>query len=245
MSSTNKTTNYELSQFLGSDKPAWLTDYNQDMAKIDAGVHTAQSTATGANGKADANATNIGELTYLSTTAKNNLVAAINEVDGNADAAGNTAGAAATTANAAQATANSAIAGLQRFNLTNKISLTTSTDRGSINSTITNAQFAGDSTNSIFKVYGRVYISGLNGISGTVNVKIGDTPLRPTASYTINTAAIVYRIHSGGTSDVVPRNITVNTDGTITYSETISGNIESLSIMLPPCLYFNTDFGDE
>ena len=35
MSSTNKTTNYELSQFIGSDKPAWLVDYNGDMSKID------------------------------------------------------------------------------------------------------------------------------------------------------------------------------------------------------------------
>ena len=35
MSSTNKTVNYELSQFIGSDKPAWLVDYNGDMSKID------------------------------------------------------------------------------------------------------------------------------------------------------------------------------------------------------------------
>ena len=35
MSHTNQTTNYELSQFVGSDKPAWLVDYNGDMLKID------------------------------------------------------------------------------------------------------------------------------------------------------------------------------------------------------------------
>ena len=80
MSSTNKTTNYELSQFIGADKPAWLTDYNTDMSKIDAGIHSAQTAATGADGKADANTNNIGDLTYLSTTAKNTLVAAINEI---------------------------------------------------------------------------------------------------------------------------------------------------------------------
>ena len=38
MASTNKTTNYELSQFIATDKPAWLGDYNQDMSKIDAGM---------------------------------------------------------------------------------------------------------------------------------------------------------------------------------------------------------------
>lgn len=35
MASTNKTTHYELSQYLGSDKPTYLGDYNGDMAKID------------------------------------------------------------------------------------------------------------------------------------------------------------------------------------------------------------------
>lgn len=35
MSSTNKTTKLGLSQFLGTDKPAWLEDYNSDMQKID------------------------------------------------------------------------------------------------------------------------------------------------------------------------------------------------------------------
>lgn len=35
MASTNKTSNLELSQFVGSDKPDWLTDYNGDMLKID------------------------------------------------------------------------------------------------------------------------------------------------------------------------------------------------------------------
>ena len=52
MSSTNKTTNYELSQFLGSDKPAWLADYNQDMSKIDTQMKANADGATAANGKA-------------------------------------------------------------------------------------------------------------------------------------------------------------------------------------------------
>lgn len=35
MTATNKTTNYELSQFVGTDRPTWLGDYNSDMSKID------------------------------------------------------------------------------------------------------------------------------------------------------------------------------------------------------------------
>lgn len=36
MASTNKTKNYGLSQFVGTDRPTWLVDYNGDMSKIDA-----------------------------------------------------------------------------------------------------------------------------------------------------------------------------------------------------------------
>ena len=58
MSSTNKTPNYDLSQFVASDKPAWLSDINGDMSKIDTAIKSASDTATGADGKADANACN-------------------------------------------------------------------------------------------------------------------------------------------------------------------------------------------
>lgn len=36
MTATNHTENYNLSQFVGTDRPTWLGDYNSDMAKIDA-----------------------------------------------------------------------------------------------------------------------------------------------------------------------------------------------------------------
>lgn len=35
MSATNKTANYELPKFVGTDKPSWLTDFNGAMTKID------------------------------------------------------------------------------------------------------------------------------------------------------------------------------------------------------------------
>ena len=74
-SSTNSTAHYELSQYVGTDKPTYLVDYNQDMSKIDAGIYAADSQAT-------ENAASIGTLSNLTTTAKSNLVAAINEVNG-------------------------------------------------------------------------------------------------------------------------------------------------------------------
>lgn len=62
MSSTNKTTNLELSQFLGSDSPKWLTDYNADMQKIDAAVGAVQSQADATDLVVSGHSTAIGSL---------------------------------------------------------------------------------------------------------------------------------------------------------------------------------------
>lgn len=236
MASTNKTTNYELSQFLGSDKPAWLSDYNTDMSKIDAQMKLNADGVTAATGSATTANTSIGTLASLTTTAKTDLVSAVNEVDAGVTTAQN-------TANAADTKAESALTNIGKFNLTSTSTLSPSTNLGTITSAITSVRFATDTTNSIFKIYGRLYIAGLSGVSGTMNITLGTTSLRPAAAYTISTGAIVCRLTSSG-SDTVPRNITVNTDGTITMTETLAGNITEYSVMLPPCLYFNTDFGD-
>lgn len=45
MSSTNKTANYKLSQFIGADKPTFLGDYNNDMKIIDSALFSASQTA--------------------------------------------------------------------------------------------------------------------------------------------------------------------------------------------------------
>lgn len=48
MSSTNKTTNYNLSQYIGTDKPTYLGDYNNDMLKIDAQLKANADSASNA-----------------------------------------------------------------------------------------------------------------------------------------------------------------------------------------------------
>ena len=239
MASTNKTTNYELSQFLGTDKPAWLSDYNTDMSKIDTQMKLNADGVTSAAGSASTANTSIGTLANLTTDVKTSLVGAINEVDAHADTAQNTATSASTAAN----TANTNLA---KFNLTERTTLSPSTTKGSIDSTLTSVQFATDTTSSIFKIYGRVYVNGLANITGSIAITLGTTTLTPSAAYSINTGALVCRTYSNGRSDTVPRNLTVNTDGTIVISDTLpaGGLVTDYSIMLPPCLYFNTDFGD-
>lgn len=54
MSSTNKTTNYKLSQYIGTDKPTYLGDYNGDMLKIDTQLKANADSASNAASAAGA-----------------------------------------------------------------------------------------------------------------------------------------------------------------------------------------------
>lgn len=63
MSSTNKTENYGLSQFIASDKPAWLVDYNADMNKIDAGMEENKQGVEGNGTKINQIETNLEQVT--------------------------------------------------------------------------------------------------------------------------------------------------------------------------------------
>ena len=69
MSHTNSTTNYNLPQFITTDKPAWLTDVNNAYSAIDTAINTAQT-------KADSAYTNAGNAQIDATTAINNAAAA-------------------------------------------------------------------------------------------------------------------------------------------------------------------------
>ena len=232
MSSTNKTTNYDLSQFIGSDKPAWLQDYNTDMSKIDTGIHNAATTATGADGKADANTTAIGDLTYLSTSTKNNLVAAINEVDGNADTAQGTANTASNTANSAKTTAD----GLVTFLNINTFatSTVTSSDSATITGSVRNAT---NTDGSLGKVYGGIILTPANAPTITIS-----TGLRPSSSITIQDLVILQDI--GGNKEIYTRNVTIDTNGDTTIDIPSAFNGRAVKIILPPCLIFAKDFGD-
>lgn len=243
MASTNKTSNYELSQFLGTDKPAWLSDYNTDMSKIDTQMKANADAATAASGSATTANTAIGTLANLTTDDKTSVVAAINEVDSHADTAQNTANTASNTASGASTKADNALAGLAKFNLTNNSTLTPLTDKGSISGAYTAMYFATDSTSSIFKVYGRIRLD-VGTATGTATITLGTTSLRPSSSYTINSAAIVSREYTDGSVEVVSTDITVATNGEITIAPLTLTYIQKFLITLPPCLYFNTDFGD-
>lgn len=121
--STNKTANYDLPQFVGTDKPTWLGDINEAMADIDAGMHE--------------NATNISnmasDVASASATASQasqdvaGLTSTVNTLSSNVTAV-------TTTANNAQSTATSA---LNTANTANGKADTNANDISTINSTLT------------------------------------------------------------------------------------------------------------
>ena len=80
MAHTNQTPNYELSQFLGTDKPAWLVDYNGDMEKIDLGLKAAKDVADAAKTEADQGAIDIAAVTITANSADAKASGAISDL---------------------------------------------------------------------------------------------------------------------------------------------------------------------
>lgn len=227
MASTNKTTHYELSQYVGSDKPTYLTDYNGDMLKIDNGIYSAYSKADTADGKADtadakavsaqndatsalnsagtAN-TNIGTMANLNTTEKSSLVGAVNEVNGKV----------------------------------NKLNLDTFYSFDTTAMTISDGTFisgtmriATNSDKSIAKIYGKVAFNKTS--AGATTVKFNSL-LRPESDITINCAGSQFGQYNGAIDMII------RTNGDIELSQySGTGNTEYVTY---PCLYFITDFGD-
>lgn len=78
MSSTNKTTNYKLSQYIGTDKPTYLGDYNGDMLKIDTQLKANADSASNSASAAGA-AQAVADKASKDVQALNNSVTANSE----------------------------------------------------------------------------------------------------------------------------------------------------------------------
>lgn len=99
MGATNHTTNYNLSQFVGTDKPAWLTDYNGDMLAIDTAIKAAandaaaaQTTANLADGTATSAASTASTLNTQINTPSTGLAAVVSQNSSDITALKNLAG---------------------------------------------------------------------------------------------------------------------------------------------------------
>ena len=234
MASTNKTTHYELSKYVGTDKPTYLTDYNNDMSAIDTGIYNAQTKADSAfanagtaDGKADTAITNaglaqgdastaltrIGTMANLETTEKTNLVGAINEVKATADE-------------------------INKFNL----SATTYNygDLSITGGTITSGSLtvAKNSDGSICKVYGNIIISKT---SQTALITIPSTGIIPTAEFVVYPNGTEYNTANYSQENT---SLTFKTNGDIVVTSYGSPSGSTVRTTAIPFVIFVKDFGD-
>lgn len=226
MASTNHTANYELSQYVGSDKPTYLGDYNADMLKIDTAMKANNTLATNA-----------------STTAST-----ANETAGTALT---NAGTAQTTADNAQLTATSALskattneANIANFNLTifeNPTSLTS--DKGTLSTGTNLLHVAKNSDGSLAKVYGLVNVASIPTGSNTVRISF-QTSLRPDEAIAIN-CLVYYRIY-GTNTDVVSNIGTLNiaSNGVCSTEVAVYSTTTNAEFRIIPCLLYIKNFGD-
>lgn len=241
MSHTNSTTNYNLPQFVGSDKPTWLTDVNGAMSAIDAQMKLNADSATTAGTDATTANTSIGTLANLTTTAKTNVVSAINEVDGDVSTVAGVASNASTTANNAKTTADGLVAYLS---LTQFNDLTWTVTSGSISnaSSVLGVKSAANADGTLGKIYGDYRFTCTNASGCTITSS--DTGLRPTEAITINGVAFRQNAGTGSNGQLSPQSITINTNGTVSLSLSSAWYNVPVSISFMACVIFATNFGD-
>lgn len=254
--STNTTTYYNLSQYIATDKPTYLIDYNGDMAKIDTAIHNAMSKATN-------NETNIGTLSNLNTTEKGSLVGAINEVNtqvgtntsnisqnssdilANSTKIGTLADLITTykvnvvgAINEVKTEANSNKANIEKFNLSN-FKTYNSTNINSSNGTIGGGSItvATNSDGSIGKIYSDIDVTPVT--AGLVILTFA-SDLRPTSNINIGCCGFC---RSRNTSQFNNCYMTIDTSGLVTLQvNTTDTGVNN--VVYFPCLYFMKDFGD-
>lgn len=231
MGATNRTQNYNLPQFVGSDKPTWLGDFNGAMSSIDTQMKANNDLGTTAN-----------------TTANTALE--------NSASAQSTATSAQETATTAQGTATTALnkslaneSNIAKFNLDtfttfSNTDITVHDNSLSLSNTETSSlTLATNSDGSLCKIYGSVF--GTASTSSIVNITI-QTNLRPTSNITISPCSLVYtwdRSNLINSQIVTTGPIVIETDGKIRIRVGGVGG-QFIRILLLPMLYFVKDFGD-
>lgn len=256
--STNKTTNYELPQFIGTDKPTWLGDVNGAMSIIDNAMHinasdidslessvaTASATASQASQDVSTLTTTVGTLSTSvgsATTTANNAQATATSALNTA----NTANGKADTNASNIATNTSAITALQtdisKFNLNNFANTSFTGVGGSVSAN--NIKVATNSDGSVGKIYGRIQFT-----KSAQNTTFScASALRPTSNITINALGTMYgRASSSGAYNVwSAQDVNIATDGTISFSINVAtSTLSNGMLIINPCLLFMTDFGD-
>lgn len=243
--STNQTTHYDLSQYTANDKPTYLIDYNGDMAKIDTAIY-------GADARSLVNESAIGDLTDLDTTAKSDLVSAVNEIKSATDT--NTSNIATNTSNISTLGSNQGT--MANLTTTDKTSLVGAINEVNAVNQTQNTQIA-QNTSDIEKFNLTSYTTysdtdmtktGCTVTSGNVTVATNSdgsifklygsftakttsasagtitiqTSVRPTNGFTVNPAGVTFFEGSTYTTQR-PSYFSIDTNGVITFTITNFG----------------------
>lgn len=242
MSSTNKTTNYDLSQYIGSDKPTYLGDYNGDMLKIDAGMHTnAQANSS--------NTTKIGDLDNLTTNVKTNLVSAINEVDANSDTNSTNMGSLSSLNTADKTTLvnaiNEVLGDILNFNLTSyKEFLDSEVTMSNGTLTYQSMKLAKNSDGSLCKLYGSLRYSTSVDQSTAGVITITNTGLAPTNEFRVSGLGLFLVTESGSIIQSGSTYAQFKTNGDIEIGCPTLRATRTYNAYIWPCLLYVKDFGD-
>lgn len=111
MGYTNKTSHYELPQYVANDKPSWLGDFNTAMLKIDTVMANNDATAAAASSAATGAQSQVASLSAQISTMQGQINTAIDTAttaDGKATTAQTVANQANTAASEAKTTADAA-----------------------------------------------------------------------------------------------------------------------------------------
>lgn len=250
MASTNKTTNYELSQYIGTDKPTYLVDYNGDMLKIDTGIKGAYDRgSTGITNAATAQSAAESAATAASDAASDAATAqaSANAATTAASVADGKAVAAQTTANEAVASAAvnaAAIAAVQSYlDIKNYITPTAQIS-GAISGTLDNRiTVARNDDGTLAKIYGYLGFTK-SSAAGNVVVTLTGTGLNPDSEFVISPIGIL-RDPQNTNYNPGYLSCTVKANGDL---EINFGNVaanKTLLAICPACLYFIKNFGDQ
>lgn len=260
MSATNTTTNYNLPIFIGSDKPAWLVDFNGAMNAIDAQMKT----------NADAIATKSPILTFNDTTeidfTKTGDVITASLASGVSDKVGRA------LVKPISAPAADQIVGIDTngdqaafdigsglfndsgtlkavdLNLTaTQIKLTdivVETTGFSLTTNTGNMAVAKNADGTIGKIYGRLRVTNSTSSNSACVLRLPVKVAAIDSAIAISPAGLsqVTTATSGGPISLTTV-VNIATDGTIKLSATIFAN-KTMDIYFFPSLYFFKDFGD-
>lgn len=242
MSHTNSTPNYNLPQFVGTDKPSWLNDVNGAMSAIDTQMKTNADGITTADTKATTAMNTTGELANLNTTDKTSLVSAVNEVN---TALGVTSGVASSASTKATNALNKIDAFEPLFNMTKFSNIpAASLTKSKMTVGFGSVNYATNNDGSIGKIYG--YLGNVKMTSSTGEGYIRfTTPLRPKSAITIAQIALFIRIENTiNAESVMVRDLTIQTNGRIDITLDSYWYNRAFNVYIPPCVLFMKDFGD-